>query len=204
MVTEQKFSKSIVNIMIVGVGGQGVITIGKIFQEYALNDPNIVNMIAMESRGVSQREGSVYCVIRYRIKAQDSLQNEELPPISPILPQRQINLMLALDPLEFIRNMDYCSPDCEVLLNTAMQIPKSAISSKTNFFSEVEQKVRTLTSQHPAINIVQKNYNKIANNDESGSLRVNTAILQDIKNLSLGYLDKKLFEKILVDYFRLR
>ncbi len=54
-------------IMILGVGGQGIITVGQFFQEYTLQSDNIVDMVATESRGVSQREGSVNAFIIYQI-----------------------------------------------------------------------------------------------------------------------------------------
>ncbi|MHA1619405.1 MAG: hypothetical protein ACTSVZ_08990, partial [Promethearchaeota archaeon] len=75
-----KNSDGIYNIMIVGVGGLGVITIGKFFQEYALIDSKIRNMVAMESRGVSQREGSVYAIVRYLYGPKNSNLSSELAP----------------------------------------------------------------------------------------------------------------------------
>ena len=46
----------IYNILITGVGGQGVVLLGKILREYGMQSPLIKNVVGTETRGVSQRE----------------------------------------------------------------------------------------------------------------------------------------------------
>ncbi|MFX1276240.1 MAG: hypothetical protein ACFFBP_09585 [Promethearchaeota archaeon] len=46
----------IYNILITGVGGQGVVLLGKILREYGMKSPLIKNVVGTETRGVSQRE----------------------------------------------------------------------------------------------------------------------------------------------------
>jgi len=46
----------IYNILITGVGGQGVVLLGKILREYGMISPLIKNVVGTETRGVSQRE----------------------------------------------------------------------------------------------------------------------------------------------------
>ena len=45
----------------------GVITMGKILMEYGFLDSNVVNLRSSESRGVSQREGSVFSYIKFQM-----------------------------------------------------------------------------------------------------------------------------------------
>ncbi|MFX0070663.1 MAG: hypothetical protein ACFFAO_06195 [Candidatus Hermodarchaeota archaeon] len=44
------------NVLVVGVGGQGVVLLGNILREYGMRMPLIKNVVGTETRGVSQRE----------------------------------------------------------------------------------------------------------------------------------------------------
>ncbi|MBY9006482.1 MAG: hypothetical protein KGD63_06965 [Candidatus Lokiarchaeota archaeon] len=46
---------NIFNILIVGVGGQGVLLLGNILRQYGFISPLIKNVVGTETRGVSQR-----------------------------------------------------------------------------------------------------------------------------------------------------
>ena len=88
----------IYNILITGVGGQGTVLMGNILREYGMRTPFIKNVVGMETRGVSQREGSVSASARYLIDARLYTLGENYEVgdlISPVIPINDAHLVLG-------------------------------------------------------------------------------------------------------------
>ncbi|MHA1804395.1 MAG: 2-oxoacid:acceptor oxidoreductase family protein [Promethearchaeota archaeon] len=120
----------IFNVLIAGVGGQGVILMGNLLREFGLRTPLIKNVVGTESRGVSQREGSVISTIRYLIESRIySLDQYRAPEdlISPIILMNDAHLVLGLEPLETIRNLRYISEKTVIIMNTRNNFPKKTL-----------------------------------------------------------------------------
>ncbi|MGV9172414.1 MAG: 2-oxoacid:acceptor oxidoreductase family protein [Promethearchaeia archaeon] len=120
----------IYNILIAGVGGQGGILIGTLLREYGLRSKFIKNVVGTETRGVSQREGSVSATARYLIKSRvysldHHYKKEEL--ISPLIPMNDAHLLIGLEPLETLRNLRYISEQTVVVLNTHKHYPRDVL-----------------------------------------------------------------------------
>jgi indolepyruvate ferredoxin oxidoreductase beta subunit len=81
------------NILIAGVGGQGVLTLSRIIGEASLASG--LNVLVAETHGLSQRGGAV--VVHVRIGDVDS----------PLVPLGEADLMIGLELLEVIRNIGY-------------------------------------------------------------------------------------------------
>ncbi len=79
------------NILICGVGGQGVLTIAKIIVIAAQSQG--VKFKQNEVHGMSQRGGSVYVHLR--------LSSEKI--FSPIIPKGEADIVLSLEPMEALR-----------------------------------------------------------------------------------------------------
>lgn len=120
----------IYNVLVVGVGGQGVILMGNILRAYGLKSRFIQNVVGTETRGVSQREGSVSATARYLIDSriytlEHGFEIEDL--ISPLIPTNDAHLVLGLEPLETLRSIRYISEQTVVVLNTHAHYPKNVI-----------------------------------------------------------------------------
>ncbi len=120
----------IFNILITGVGGQGVISLGNLLREYGLRSPFIKNVVGTETRGVSQREGSVIGTVRYLVESkvyslEEGYEIEDL--ISPLIPTNDAHIILGLEPLETLRNLKYISEKTVIILNTRRQFPKQVL-----------------------------------------------------------------------------
>ncbi|MFX1239039.1 MAG: 2-oxoacid:acceptor oxidoreductase family protein, partial [Promethearchaeota archaeon] len=116
--------------MVTGVGGQGVVLLGNILREYGLRSNLIKNVVGTETKGVSQREGSVVATIRYLIDGKvysldQKYEEEDL--ISPTIPINDAHLVLGLEPLETLRNIKYISEKTVVILNTHQVYPRNVI-----------------------------------------------------------------------------
>jgi indolepyruvate ferredoxin oxidoreductase beta subunit len=123
----------IFNILVAGVGGQGVILLGNLLRTYGLNSPLIKNVVGTETRGVSQREGSVMATARYLIESRvyqldQGYEKEDL--ISPTIPMNDAHMVLGLEPLETLRNLKYISEQTVVVINAHKRFPRDVILKK--------------------------------------------------------------------------
>lgn len=178
------------NILIVGVGGQGVIKLGQFFQEYALCHDTIQDMIATESRGVSQREGSIYALVRYRLPAfpagtegvshDTGLSTDiSVSRLSPTIPLQKVHLMLALEPLEFFRNIHYLSPTARVILNTRPIIPKNILKKPELHYPKIEDLLSLVKTAYPGVEIHMKDYTKSILESAGKTISLNVFMLRD-------------------------
>jgi len=100
------------NIVLCGVGGQGTILASKIIAQTAIRLG--VNCRVGETHGMSQRGGSVVSHVRVG----DNV-------LGAITPENQGQLMLAFEPVESLRYMNYLEHNGWVVLNTHPVVPTS-------------------------------------------------------------------------------
>jgi len=93
----------VLNIVVVGVGGQGLITLSNILARAALKRG--YNAIVAETHGLSQRGGTVIVHVR--------LGDAEAPLVAPATAR----LMLAMELIEAVRYSSYLSPGGVVVAN---------------------------------------------------------------------------------------
>jgi indolepyruvate ferredoxin oxidoreductase beta subunit len=116
--------------LITGTGGQGVILLGNILRDYGLKTSIIKSVVGTETKGVSQREGSVIATVRYLLESQVTTldrpyQADEL--ISPLIPINDAHLILGLEPLETLRNIKFISKQTIVVVNTHRNYPRTVL-----------------------------------------------------------------------------
>lgn len=92
------------NIIISGVGGQGLITLTKIIAEAVLIEGYDVK--TSELHGLSQRGGSIQTHIRFGDKI-----------YSPLVPFAGADLILGLEISETLRNIHFSNPKTNILAN---------------------------------------------------------------------------------------
>ena len=106
------------NIVIVGVGGQGLITLAMIIAESAMKSG--FDIKTSELHGLSQREGSVKVEVRFGSKVW-----------SPLAPQGKADLVLALESQEALAGAYFADKNTSFLINQK-QVPtlEKSISEK--------------------------------------------------------------------------
>lgn len=122
------------NLIVTGIGGQGILTLGSIITEAALKQGYDVTQA--ELHGLSQRGGHVDIHIRFGEKIYSSL----------ILPGRA-NLIIGLEPLETLRVIKYASKqnktttltDTYVIKPLTMSVKKERYPSIENMAEKIEQ-----------------------------------------------------------------
>ncbi len=90
------------NILICGIGGQGQLTLAKLLGEASLRCRK--NVVIAETRGLSQRGGSVAVYVR--------IGDEVYAPLF-----EKANIMLALELIEAVRNIGFVARDTLAIVN---------------------------------------------------------------------------------------
>lgn len=118
------------NMVVIGVGGQGVITTAYLVAEAAVKQGYDVKI--SELHGLSQRGGSVPCHIRIGKKINSS-----------VIKPGHADLVIALEPLEALRAAKYASKDRTVMIvNTCQVRPVSVLLDGESYPSADEIKDR--------------------------------------------------------------
>ena len=104
--------KETCDVLIVGVGGQGVILASNVLGEACLAEGRPVK--AAETHGMAQRGGSVECHVR--------IGGEQ----GPLIPPGGADVIMAFDLLEALRYRHYLAPKGALVVNRQMVVPTSA------------------------------------------------------------------------------
>ena len=155
-------------------------------------------MVATESRGVSQREGSVNAFIIYQIASEDRETSRTFLPFPAI---QQVNLMIALEPLEFIRNIQFLRPNGVVILNTQPLIPKNAILNPEVVYPNIDENITTFQKLYPEMTIVAKNYSEMAVTETQKGIYANILMCREAGVCCPQIFNKVIFDQLIQDFF---
>ncbi|MDN5361062.1 MAG: indolepyruvate ferredoxin oxidoreductase, beta subunit [Moorella sp. (in: firmicutes)] len=108
------------DILIVGVGGQGIILASRAIGAAALAAGLPVR--TAETIGMAQREGSVVSHVRL---GQDG--------VGPLIPTGGADILLALEPAEACRYLGYLKPGGSALISTTPVVPVTAALGTTPY-----------------------------------------------------------------------
>lgn len=107
-------TKNTINVVIVGVGGQGIILTSNILAEVAFRENYDVKK--SEVHGMAQRGGSVMSEIRFGEKV-----------CAPLIKRGEANFVVALEKLEALRFVDYLDKEGVLIVND-LKIPPLGVS----------------------------------------------------------------------------
>lgn len=190
------------DIMIVGVGGQGAILLGQFLQEFGLQHQKIASVVATASRGVSQREGSVHVFVRYLLKNINA-EIKQSSQISPLIPHQSCDLLIALEPLEFLRNLEYVSPNAIIVVNEQSIVPKSVILKKKTY-PDIKAAFEQIQKTYSNVQFHVKNYTLDALNANENIVIANYLLCQDLPKIYPTLFDVPLFQQLLDHIFNLK
>lgn len=95
------------DIILAGVGGQGILSIATVIGSAALQQN--LHLKQAEVHGMSQRGGDV----------QSNLRLSSDPIFSDLIPKGGADLIVSLEPMEALRYLPYLAPDGWIITNTA-------------------------------------------------------------------------------------
>ena len=108
------------NILLCGVGGQGILLAAELLGMAALNDG--YNVRVSEIHGMAQRGGSVVSHVRIGDKV-----------LAPTISGGQADVLLGFEQLETLRNLKFVSEKTLVVMNTAQLHPTRLSVDKTAY-----------------------------------------------------------------------
>ena len=172
----------IFNILIAGVGGQGVLMASKVLAESALADGMDVKQ--NEVHGMAQRGGSVISFVRIGERV-----------YSPSFQPNNADILISFEPLEALRYIHYLKPDGILVYNKATINPSTVAAGLATYPPNVEEQIaKAFSNAHgiDALAIAQKAGEvKAVNMVMVGSVMKNlpldaTVIMEVVRSLSKG------------------
>ena len=115
-----------IDIVLAGVGGQGILSIATILGAAALRENLYLKQA--EVHGMSQRGGDV----------QSNLRISSEPIASDLIPQGGADLVVSLEPMEALRYIPYLSPKGWIVTNTAPFVNIDNYPAMEDVMSELE------------------------------------------------------------------
>ncbi|MBN1482865.1 indolepyruvate oxidoreductase subunit beta [candidate division KSB1 bacterium] len=117
------------NILIVGVGGQGILLASELVAKVALSKGYDVKQ--SEVHGMAQRGGSVSSNVRYGDVV-----------YSPTIARGEADVLLSFELLESLRWLEYLSPRGVAIVNTQRIDPMPVASGKAEYPKNIEEKLQ--------------------------------------------------------------
>lgn len=117
------------NIMIVGVGGQGSLLASKLLGKLLVNEGYDVKV--SEVHGMSQRGGSVVTYVRASNKV-----------FSPIIDKGEADFIVSFEKLEAARYASYLKSDGRIIVNSQEVEPMPVIIGAMEYPTEVLEKLK--------------------------------------------------------------
>ena len=116
----------ITNVLLSGVGGQGILTAGRLLALAALRRGLDVKM--SEVHGMSQRGGNVDTHVRI---------GEAVP--SPLIPKGGAHFLVSFEKLEALRYLDYLRPDGVAFVNRLEISPLTVALKQPNYVDDIDK-----------------------------------------------------------------
>ncbi|HHW32435.1 MAG TPA: indolepyruvate oxidoreductase subunit beta [Clostridiaceae bacterium] len=130
------------NILIVGVGGQGTLLASRLLGNVALKKSYDVKL--SEVHGMSQRGGSVVTHVKFGEKI-----------YSPLVEKGEADIIIAFEQLEALRWLDYLKPNGKMIINDQMISPMPVIIGKAKYPENIIGKIKELHESTVSIDALE-------------------------------------------------
>lgn len=155
------------NILIVGVGGQGVLLASELLSEVAIMSG--LDVKKSEVHGMSQRGGVVSSHVRIGTKV-----------YSPIIPYGQADILLSFEQAEGLRALDWLAPNGQVIVSRTRLVPPIANFGTFSYPDDPVAKIQKKTTK-----VIAVDADRMAL--ELGNTRLVNTILLAVASPSIGF-----------------
>lgn len=169
--------KEVTNIIVVGVGGQGIILASEVISEAALRAGYDVRK--SEVHGMAQRGGSVTSHIRFGKSV-----------LSPLIELGQADFMLAFEKVEGLRYCDYLRDEATVIMDDVEIIPTTVSLGFGKYPDDIPQYLRDLGFRLVMVNAQQHAI-------EAGTAKAANVVLLAVLASFLD-IDKTIWEEVIL------
>jgi len=156
------------NILLAGVGGQGVILMSELLGKAAIADG--LKVRGSEILGMAVRGGSVTSIIR---------MGDDV--YGPLIPQGKCHILIGLEPSEGLRHISYLARSGLVILNTTPIFPFTVSLGQSNYpgLDQILEKLNSVASK-----VIRLDAAQIAR-DAGSLLAANIAMLGALSGVEL-------------------
>jgi indolepyruvate ferredoxin oxidoreductase beta subunit len=166
----------VTNILIVGVGGQGVILASDIIAAVMMRAGHDVKK--SEVHGMAQRGGSVTSHVRFGPKV-----------YSPIIRKGEVDILFSFEQLETLRYLDFLGETSVILVNNQKILPPSVTMGKDVYPPDIPER---LQERYPRFTLV----NALDAARDAGSIKaVNIALIGALSNCFA--LEERLWQEVI-------
>ena len=127
------------DIILAGVGGQGILSIATILGAAALAEGLYLKQA--EVHGMSQRGGDVMSCLRISSR----------PVASDLIPQGKADIIVSLEPMEALRYLSFLAPDGWIVTNTVPVINTAGYPDTAVLIESLEKRPRTVAFDMDAV-----------------------------------------------------
>lgn len=120
------------NVLICGVGGQGILLASDILAQAALNQGFDVKK--SEVHGMAQRGGSVVSHVRFSTKV-----------YSPLIEEGTADFILAFEKLEGLRYLNFLSPKGRIIIDPLELPPLTVLAGEATYPLDIPERIRKKT-----------------------------------------------------------
>lgn len=169
------------NIVISGVGGQGILLTSKVIGQAALKAGYKVRV--GEIHGMSQREGSVIAYVRFGDEVHGSM-----------VPHGKGDLLLSLEPLEALRYANYMKEESTILMNSKKNTPTPVELGEFEYPEDetLEDRIKEFG------NLIKFNAEDIAS-EAGNKIATNTVMVGALKAMKDFPLDEEMLKEAIKD-----
>ncbi len=192
-----KFKETdIINIVIAGTAGQGVITLKRLI-EFAAQKSGIERIFGSEMHGLAQREGAITSHTRYQKK---KFKDERKNLQSSLICYADADLFICLEPVEALRRGIFASQKTTFVLNE-YDIPGVMITADLEAYPPLDKIVEILKEYSNNVHTI--NATKICFNSFNSNLLVNIFMLgYAIPTGKLPFIEVEHYEEVIIEWLR--
>ncbi|MBD3195069.1 MAG: hypothetical protein GF317_08450 [Candidatus Lokiarchaeota archaeon] len=186
----------IINIIIAGTAGQGVITLKRLI-EFAAQKSGSDLVLGTEMHGLAQREGAIVSHTRYQMK---SYQNPRKNLQSPLICYGDADLFICLEPVEALRRGIFSSKKTTFVLNERT-IPGVMITADLEEYpslNEIEEILKKSSEEIYFINATQLSLDKFDTNQNMNIIMLGVAIATG----KLPFIKTEHYEQVIHEWLR--
>ena len=186
----------IINIVIAGTAGQGVITLKRLI-EFAAQKSGVRRCFGTEHHGLAQREGAIVSHTRY----QKELFNDERKNIqSPLISYGEADLYICMEPVETLRHGLFASNKTTFAINS-YSIPGVMITAGLEVYpnlKKIETILRQYTKEVYFANATEISLNNFNSNQYVNIIMLGFALLTE----KLPFIEIEYYEEVIKEWLR--
>ena len=192
-----KFNETdIINIVIAGTAGQGVITLKRLI-EFASQKANIERNFGSEMHGLAQREGAIMSHTRYQKKI---FSNERRNLHSSLICYGDADLYICFEPVETLRRGIFASNKTSFVINDR-DIPNILVTADMEEYPSLEKIKEILTGYNDQVffmNATELSLSNFNSNQQVNLIMLGFAIITG----KLPFIEVDHYEEVIKEWLR--